>query len=100
MIKSKLPKINDNQFYCHQNNSVIIKNKFIKMTDFTNYLIWKQVRRRLNDIILMRLAAARARALRDQISVNASIGHEKSYPYYVQCPRRIVALSTATLAST
>ena len=36
-IKDNLPKI-DNQFYCHQSNNVIIKNKSIKISDFTKHL--------------------------------------------------------------
>ena len=37
-IKNNLPLIHANQFYCHQNDTVIIKNKSIKISDFTKHL--------------------------------------------------------------
>ena len=37
-IKDNLPKIDNHQFYCHQNDMVIIKNKSIKISDFTKHL--------------------------------------------------------------
>ena len=37
-IKDNLPLIDTNQFYCHQNDTVIIKNKSIKISDFTKHL--------------------------------------------------------------
>jgi hypothetical protein len=37
-IKNNLPIIDTNQFYCHQNDMVIIKNKSIKISDFTKHL--------------------------------------------------------------
>ena len=37
-IKNNLPLIDASQFYCHQNDMVIIKNKSIKISDFTKHL--------------------------------------------------------------
>ena len=37
-IKNNLPIIDTNQFYCHRNNTVIIKNKNIKISDFSKHL--------------------------------------------------------------
>ena len=37
-IKDNLPKLNDNQFYCHVNDCVLIKNKSIKIDDFSKYI--------------------------------------------------------------
>ena len=37
-IKNNLPIIDTNQFYCHQNDMVIIKNKSITISDFTKHL--------------------------------------------------------------
>ena len=37
-IKENLPLIDASQFYCHRNNTVIIKNKNIKIGDFSKHL--------------------------------------------------------------
>jgi hypothetical protein len=37
-IKENLPKIDNNQFYCYQIEAVIIKNKSIKISDFSKHL--------------------------------------------------------------
>ena len=37
-IKNNLPLIDASQFYCHRNNTVIIKNKNIKIGDFSKHL--------------------------------------------------------------
>ena len=37
-IKDNLPILDKNHFYCHQNENVIIKNKSIKISDFTKHL--------------------------------------------------------------
>ena len=37
-IKSNLPKLDDNQFYCFVNDSVLVKNKSIKIDDFSKYI--------------------------------------------------------------
>jgi hypothetical protein len=37
-IKENLPKIDNNQFYCYQNGAVLIKNKSIKISDFSKHL--------------------------------------------------------------
>jgi hypothetical protein len=39
-IKDNLPKIDNHQFYCHQNEAVIIIiiNKSIKFSDFSKHL--------------------------------------------------------------
>ncbi len=37
-IKDNLPKLNENLFYCHVNDSVLVKNKSIKIDDFSKYI--------------------------------------------------------------
>ena len=37
-IKSNLPKLDDNQFYCFVNDCVLVKNKSIKIDDFSKYI--------------------------------------------------------------
>lgn len=38
-IKKTLPVLVPSQFYCYTNNSVVIKNKSIKLNDFTKHLV-------------------------------------------------------------
>ena len=38
-IKKTLPALVPSQFYCYTNNSVVIKNKSIKLNDFTKHLV-------------------------------------------------------------
>ena len=37
-IKNTLPKLKDNQFYCHHDGNVLIKNRSIKLSDFSNHV--------------------------------------------------------------
>ena len=37
-IKDNLPKLPKNQFYCFVNNSILVKNKSIKLDDFSKYI--------------------------------------------------------------
>jgi len=38
-IKRTLPALVSSQFYCYTNKSVVIKNKSIKLNDFTKHLV-------------------------------------------------------------
>ena len=38
-IKKTLPALVQSQFYCYTNKSVVIKNKSIKLNDFTKHLV-------------------------------------------------------------
>ena len=38
-IKKTLPALVPSQFYCYTNKSVVIKNKSIKLNDFTKHLV-------------------------------------------------------------
>ena len=37
-LKDNLTVLADNQFYCYRDNAVLVKNKSIKLIDFTKYL--------------------------------------------------------------
>ena len=37
-IKNTLPKLQSNQFYCHSQGDVLIKNRSVKLSDFSDHV--------------------------------------------------------------